>query len=98
MTTKFPSEIKRNQRSINDLKRFKANELKNILFYQSVLLCDNLMDSKDHVEFFFSYIIAMRLLNKKKVDELDLFHAFHLLLYFVENYEKLNGKEHLTYN
>ena len=38
MSTKFPSELPRNQRPIDELKRFTANELKNILIqtYKSI--------------------------------------------------------------
>ena len=80
------------------MKRFTANELKNILFYQGTLFCENLMESLDHIEHFFAYLTSLRLLNKTKILEQDLKDAFELILYFIENYEKLYGRENLTYN
>ena len=98
LKVKFPSELPRSQRSINDLHRYKANELKNILFYQAPLLCENLMAGIEYIEHFFAYITSMRLMNQKKIERQDLSDADCLIEFFVKSYEKYYGKENLTYN
>ena len=88
LKVKFPSELPRSQRSINDLHRYKANELKNILFYQAPLLCENLMAGIEYIEHFFAYITSMRLMNQKKIERQDLSDADCLIEFFVKSYEK----------
>ena len=98
MKTKFPSELPRTQRPIDDLFRFKANELKNIIFYQGILLCVDLMEDREYIDHFLSYLTAIRLLNKIKIFKKDLEDAFCLIQFFVKKYENLYGVENLTYN
>ena len=54
------------------------------------------MDDKEYIDHFFAYLTAIRLLNKNKINQNDLEIAYSLLEFFIKNYEKLYGPEHLT--
>ena len=95
-SVKYSIEFHRTTKSIQDYNTLKCSELENMEFYIGVLIAENILDQK-YIDHFLTYVIALRLLTKDKVELDDISCASTLLNYFVMRFEKLYGLEHMTY-
>ena len=93
---KYPNEISRNQRSINDLKNFKANELRNITFYYGSTVFKEALKKKYFIHFA-AYTTSIRLMTQRKISKEDLNDAFVLMNYFIKRFNQLYGDENMDY-
>ncbi|KYN21546.1 hypothetical protein ALC57_06079 [Trachymyrmex cornetzi] len=92
MASFLPKEFARKPRRLDEVDRFKATELRQLLLYTGpVIFCKIL--SRDKYVHFLSLSVAIRILAYN-------FHnyAHSLLMYFVENYSALYGRQHMSYN
>jgi hypothetical protein len=64
--------------------------------YIGVLVVEDLLP-KEYFQHYLTYVVALRLLTKEKIELDDISCAFTLLNYFVMRFEKLYGLEHMTY-
>ena len=71
-------------------------ELENFEFYTGLLVVENIL-LKIYLDHYLTYVTALRLLTKDKIDHDDITSAFAHFIYFVMKYEKLYGLEHMTY-
>jgi hypothetical protein len=92
----YPNEIKRTQRSFNEINNFKANEFRNLLFY-SVIPAFGLILDKKRFTHFAIYIIAMRIMTCKEITEKKIEDAQLLINYFVMQYKTIYGIENMNY-
>ena len=87
-SVKYPIEFHRTTKSINEYNTLKCSELENMEFYIGVLAVEIFLPT-EHFHHYLTYVIAMRLLTKEKVELEDISSAFTLLSYFVMRFEKL---------
>jgi hypothetical protein len=93
--TKYPSEFPRTQRKLKELKRFKASEFRNFIFYLTPALKEIL--SAEIFNHYLVYATAIRLLTD---DCLELDHiksAQNLINYFVRTFSDIYGIENMPY-
>ncbi|XP_076683127.1 uncharacterized protein LOC143376535 [Andrena cerasifolii] len=92
----IPLEFNRKPRTLIELKRWKATEFRQFLFYTGpVVLLRNL--SKDRYSNFLSLHVAATILsNSKYFDFID--YAFQLLHYFVKTFKILYGPQYISHN
>ncbi len=93
--TKYPSEFPRTQRKLKELKRFKASEFRNFIFYLAPALKEIL--SAEIFNHYLVYATAIRLLTD---DCLELDHiksAQNLINYFVRTFSDIYGIENMPY-
>ena len=93
---KYPIEFHRTTKSINEYNTLKCSELENMEFYIGILVVETVL-AKEYLDHYLTYVIAIRLLTKEKVETDDILSAFSLLNYFVMRFEKVYGLEHMTY-
>ncbi|XP_076299700.1 uncharacterized protein LOC143218433 [Lasioglossum baleicum] len=92
----MPLEFNRKPRSLNDLKRWKATEFRQFLFYTGpVVLLNNI--SKDQYTNFLSLHVATIILSNSKYFTL-IDYASELLNYFVKTFKILYGEQHISHN
>jgi hypothetical protein len=94
---KYTSEMGRSQRALTFLSYFKANELRNLIFYALVYVLKEIMREKVY-EHFLLYAIFIRLLTKKKISEKDLVIAQLIIEEFVQNFANIYGSENMKSN
>lgn len=93
----IPHEFARKPRPLIELDRYKATELRQILLYTGpVIFWKRLPDDKYY--HFLSLSIAIRILCSEEFHKTLNDYARSLLIYYVENYGKLYGAEHVTWN
>lgn len=92
---RYPKEFPRDQRSLNYFKEFKANEMRNLMFYGSICL-ENILKN-EYFQHLILYVVAIRLLCQDELDKTDLKDAFILINHFYLRFRKLYGIENLTY-
>jgi len=98
LLSKFiPNEFSRRPRSLEYFYQFKATELRQILLYTGPLIFQRNL-SRDRYYHFMSLSIAIRILASEKFHNKWNSYAKQLLKYFVTNFAKLYGPEHLSYN
>jgi hypothetical protein len=94
-SVKYPMEFHRTTRSIKEYNTLKCSELENMEFYIGFLVVEAFL-LKEYFQHNLTYVIAMRILTKEKIEFDDISSAFTLLNYFVMRFEKLYGLEHMT--
>ena len=93
----IPSVFNRKPRSLNELKFWKATELRTFLMYVGPLALKQTLDAEKYCHFL-SLSIAIRILfSKQLLDEHGQF-AKQLLVFFVQNARRIYGQRFLTYN
>ncbi|CAF0947297.1 unnamed protein product [Brachionus calyciflorus] len=97
LSVRLPNEIKRKCRSIEERNFYKANEYRTIALYISFALFKGILDDK-YLNNLMKYVIFLRLLCQNKISEEDLSDSHRLIVDFVVEYEKLYGKEQMTFN
>lgn len=94
---KPPLNIKRKPRSLNDLKYWKASELRSwLLFYAPVILLGIL--PKEHYEHFLLFSNAIFLLLKDSISDSDITRAENFLEHFVSRFPDLYEDRCMTLN
>lgn len=94
---KFPSEFPRAQRSIEDLRIFKANEFRNLVFYSLVYILEPYLDTS-YFDHFLLYIMFIRILTQDAISLSDIDFSRILIHKFLEDFEDLYSEEHLSFN
>ncbi len=92
----YPKEIKRSQRSFNDINNFKANEFRNLLFYSIVPIFGLLLEKRYYTHFL-TYLTAMRLLTCKNITRKTIEDAQKLINHFVMQYKTIYHIENMDY-
>jgi hypothetical protein len=92
----YSYETSRNQRFIEDFKLFKANEIRNMLFYLPPLF--ETVIPNEYFEHFMSYSAFIRLLCQDCVSSADILLADDLIHDFVSKFENFYTSDGLTYN
>ena len=88
---------KRSQRDLIYWNYYKANELKHLLMNSSVYMFNNIF-KQQYYEHFIKYVLLIRLLTDKEIDNYKLTKASELINDFVMNFSDLYGENNLTYN
>ena len=70
-STRYPSEFPRSQRSLAVYRLFKANEIRNLLFYCLIYVMKELL-SKEYYENLLIYTLFLRILTNEKIESNDL--------------------------
>ncbi|XP_029156842.1 uncharacterized protein LOC114929464 isoform X1 [Nylanderia fulva] len=97
MSSFLPKEFARKPRKLDEVDRFKATELRQLLLYTGPVIFLKKLPRDKYVHFL-SLSIAIRILCSKKYCVQLLDYAHNLLLYFVENYGTLYGCQYISYN
>ena len=92
----YPSEFSRRQRSIRNFARYKANELRNLLFYGAMIFKDFL--SKKYFEHFLLYVIFIRVLCQENITKDDILSSYSLIKSFNVNFKDYYGSINQTFN
>lgn len=87
------SEFTRKPRSLSEIKRWKATELRCFLFYTGAVVLKDHVDSAIYVNFL-SLHVALTLLSKN----VNVQYAKYLLKYFVNTFATLYGEQHISHN
>lgn len=96
-TKNIPSEFSRKPRSIFDIDRWKATEFRLFLLYIGPVVLKYIL-SKEAYRHFLSLSVAIRIFCDKKSSIQNIEYGQSLLMYFVQKYKVLYGKENVTYN
>lgn len=78
------------------MARFKANEMRNLLFYGSIIFKNFL--SKENFEHLILYVVFIRVLCQDSVNLEEIKQSYDLIELFNRRFEHLYGKEYLMYN
>lgn len=97
MSSFLPKEFARKPRKLDEVDRFKATELRQLLLYTGPVIFLKKL-SRDKYVHFLSLSIAIRILCSKEYCVQLLDYAHSLLLHFVENYGTLYGCQYISYN
>lgn len=92
-----PKEFVRKPRSLDEVKRWKATEFRFFLFYLGPVVLKNVLADDKYLNFLCLHI-SMRILNDCVLLRQHLDYASSLLIYFVQNFAKLYGKEFVSHN
>lgn len=92
----IPKEFNRKPRSLSEIKRWKATELRQFLFYTGPLVLKNNI-SKDRYNNFLALHVALIILSQKNLSE-KIEYACELLKYFVKTFRILYGSENVSHN
>lgn len=90
-------EFCRKPRSLNDIDRWKATELRQFLLYTGPVVLKSVL-RKVLYNHFLSLSVAIRILADRKLCLVMNDYARSLLRWFVSHYGELYGPEYITYN
>ncbi|CAG9773371.1 unnamed protein product [Ceutorhynchus assimilis] len=94
----IPSELNRKPRSLDDLLRFKATELRLILLYLGPDIFCGVLDKNVYDHFILFHVAIRILLSPKYVDTDWIDLAKEILTSFVDNFINLYGRDSCIYN
>lgn len=94
---KYPKIVQRKPRTLEDLKYWKASEIKLFLLVFSLPIFANFMENK-YLEHYKLLIYGISLLNKSSVSEDMVEKAKKAFHEFVSRFKDLYGEEHMTIN
>jgi hypothetical protein len=93
----IPSEFSRKPRSLDELKRWKATELRQFLLYTGpIALAQNIPQS--HFTLLLSLHFAIWILTSREFCSSHVGYASTILKYFVTTFETLFGFKYCSYN
>ena len=92
-----PSFVQRFSRTLNDIKYWKAHELKAFLYYYSVPVVRDLLPDL-HFDHHKHLVLGLYLLNQRSVSEHDINVASDVLKEYCGLFEDLYGIENMTCN
>lgn len=102
LKNQMPVEFNRKPRSLDEVKRWKATEMRQFLFYTGpVVLKEAFTDVhfRPLYDHFLSLAISVFILASPKLcSETNIDYARHLLEHFVESTKTLYGEQFITYN
>jgi hypothetical protein len=93
----IPGDFNRSPRSLDELPRWKATELRQFLLYVGVIVLENRIPETYMNHFLSLHVAVFVFSNDKLINEYGEY-ANSLIEYFVSSFEALYGKEHLSYN
>jgi len=99
-TIKMPHFINRKPKNLNDLSKFKSSEIKNFMFYQSIPIFMNILNTKDRSNYLYqyiSYVIAIRILYSPVKNLEDITLAEEILKKYISALEDNFGIYAYTY-
>nr|XP_012234623.1 PREDICTED: uncharacterized protein LOC105679273 [Linepithema humile]XP_012234624.1 PREDICTED: uncharacterized protein LOC105679273 [Linepithema humile]XP_012234625.1 PREDICTED: uncharacterized protein LOC105679273 [Linepithema humile]XP_012234626.1 PREDICTED: uncharacterized protein LOC105679273 [Linepithema humile]XP_012234627.1 PREDICTED: uncharacterized protein LOC105679273 [Linepithema humile]XP_012234628.1 PREDICTED: uncharacterized protein LOC105679273 [Linepithema humile] len=97
MSSFLPKEFARKPRKLDEVDRFKATELRQLLLYTGPVIFFKKLSHDKYIHFL-SLSVAIRILCSKEYRVQLLDYAHSLLLYFVENCGTLYGRQHISCN
>ncbi|CAG9817178.1 unnamed protein product [Phaedon cochleariae] len=92
----IPLEFNRKPRSLNEVRRWKATEFRQFLFYTGPLVLRGILAGDRYQNFLVLHVAATILANSKHFDKID--YASSLFEYFVETFNILYGTENISHN
>lgn len=93
----IPIEFCRKPRSLSEVKRWKATEFRQFLLYTGPIVLKSVLDQNKYLNFL-SLHVATRILCSNLITSDHLKYAHSLLIYFVELFSVLYGKENISHN
>ncbi len=93
----LPIEFGRKSRSLWEIDRWKATELRTFLLYTGPVILRNVIKIEQY-KLFLNLSVAVRILAMPRQKSEMIHYAESLLTYFVAQFKKLFGKVNLSYN
>ena len=93
----IPKEFARKPRSLDDIDRWKATELRQFLLYTGPLVLKSVLPQQKY-HHFLALSVAIRILCDPKLCSVMNDYARSLLRWFVSHYGELYGPEYISYN
>ena len=94
-----PSEFSRKPRSLKEVDRYKATELRQTLFYTGPVVFRHVLPDHIYNHFLVLHVAISTLANDVKVqNESEITYAENLLIFFVQEMEKIYKQESIVYN
>ncbi|EZA60110.1 hypothetical protein X777_15268, partial [Ooceraea biroi] len=93
----IPSEFARKPRTLDDIDRWKATELRQFLLYTGIVILKSTIPPIWY-NHFLSLSMAIRIMANPQICTSFLHYAHSLLLYFVSNYGTIYGEKYLSHN
>ena len=95
----IPSEFARKPRTLVDIDKWKATELRQFLLYTGIIILQSTIPPIWY-NHFLSFSVAIRIMANPQIctNETFLAYAHSLLLYFVSNYSTIYGEQYLSHN
>jgi len=93
----IPLEFARKPRTVQDIDRWKATELRQFLLYTGIVVMKSILSPICYTHFL-CLSVAIRILIDPQLCVTFNNYAHSLLLYFVSNYGNIYGDEYLSYN
>jgi len=97
LRTYIPCEFSRKPRGVNELSRFKATELRQLLIYTGQIIFKKYLNA-DCYKHFMALNISMTILLSDNMDNYYVEYARNLLNYFVQNFEMIYSRHLMSYN
>lgn len=94
----IPKEFCRKPRSLSELKRWKATEFRQFLFYTGPVVLKSVLENKYYKNFLALFIASSILISPSLCSDQNLEYAHSLLIYFVKSFSLLYGKEFESHN
>uniref|UniRef100_A0A1Y1KCD2 DUF4218 domain-containing protein n=1 Tax=Photinus pyralis TaxID=7054 RepID=A0A1Y1KCD2_PHOPY len=92
-----PCEFVRKPRSLSELKRFKATEFRQFLYYTGPIVLKSILSPDRYMNFLSLHVSVTILSNEKYLQEFGSY-AHSLLKYFIETFIVLYGEEYVSHN
>ncbi len=97
LKSEIPVEFNRKPRSLREIDRWKATEFRQLLLYTGPIVLKHVLP-EEHYTVFMVLHVAIRILATGEFCDKFNEYAKSLLQYFVDTFEKLYGKEHISFN
>lgn len=94
----IPVEFSRKPRSLTEVKRWKATEFRQFLFYTGPVVLKDILDADRYRNFLSLHIACTILSSLENINNGYLEHAETLLKYFANTFQMLYGSEHVSHN
>ena len=95
----MPSEFSRRPRSLTDIDRYKATELRQILLYTGPIVLRNVLPDDIYNHFLLLHVSISILANKRKsLNQEHVTYAEQLLKLFVQQMREIYKEESIVYN
>ena len=96
----MPCEFSRKPRGLDEIRRWKATEFRQVLLYTGPIVFNNVLKSeyKCIYEHFLTLSIAMSILLHPEYCHKHLQYAKNLLMHFVKTCAKIYGLQYITHN
>nr|CAI5838592.1 unnamed protein product [Callosobruchus analis] len=93
----IPCEFQRRPRALSEVKRFKATEFREFLFYTGPVVLKPILNHDRYLNYLTLHVASTILCDKSLVKSYRLY-AQELFTYFVETFKILYGVEHVSHN